>query len=102
MTTISNYYTRLLTFVHEYTVEHGQAPTLKEMSTGCDISTPSLAEYRIAILTAQGYLVEAGRSPRGYRTARFLKLTDAGLNLIGIEPKRCEHCGSLYFQRQKQ
>lgn len=85
---------RVLRFVHEYTLQHKQSPTIREVGEGCDISSMSVVNYYVDELMKFGCLEQPERSLDGYAKSRFLRLTEIGLNNIGLETVVCPQCGS--------
>jgi hypothetical protein len=85
---------RVLRFVHEYTLQHKQSPTIREVGAGCDISSTSVVNYYIDELMKFGCLEEPERSLDGYAKSRFLRLTETGLNNIGLKTVKCQARGS--------
>lgn len=85
---------RVLRFIHEYTLQHKQPPTIREVCEGCGIPSTSTTNYYIDELMKFGCLEQPKRSVDGYAKSRFLRLTETGLNNIGFETVICPTCGS--------
>ena len=83
---------RVLRFIHEYTIQHEYPPTIREVGVGCDIPSTSTVNYYIEELMEFGCLKEPERSVDGYAKSRFLRLTEIGLNNIGLETVICPAC----------
>lgn len=88
---------RVLRFVHEYTLKHNQSPTIREACEGCNVPSTSTMNYYIDELMKFGCLEEPERSLDGYAKARFLRLTEIGLNNVGLETVVCQACGSSHI-----
>jgi len=84
---------RVLRYIHEYTHMHKQAPTIREVCDGCDIPSTSTMNYYIEGLMEFGCLEQPELSREGNAKSRFLRLTETGLNNIGLEYVVCQTCG---------
>lgn len=74
MKTITPRQQQILTFVRDYSAEYGRAPSIREICTGCSISSTSVASYHLRRLEAAGRLERAGVVSRGLRVvgARYV------------------------------
>lgn len=83
---------RVLRFVHEYTIQHKQSPTIREACEGCGVPSTSTMNYYVDELIKFGCLEEPERMLDGHAKSRFLRLTEIGLNNIGLETAVCQSC----------
>jgi SOS-response transcriptional repressor LexA len=88
---------RVLRFIHGYKTENKYPPTIREVGEGCGISSTSVVNYYVTKLIELGCLEKPQLSLNGHKKARFLQLTETGLNNIGFETAVCKECGSLYI-----
>jgi repressor LexA len=56
---------RILSFIRRYMVEKPYPPTIRDIVTGCDISSTSVADYNLAILEKEGFIRRHGEVSRG-------------------------------------
>ncbi len=66
----------ILRFIHQHTLEHGFAPSIREISLATAITSTSVVNYNLERLITWGYLVKS----RG--KSRALGLTERGLALF--------------------
>lgn len=66
----------ILRFIHQHTLEHGFAPSIREISLATGITSTSVVTYNLERLIAWGYLVKS----RG--KSRALGLTERGSALF--------------------
>lgn len=66
----------ILRFIHQHTLEHGFAPSIREISLATGIPSTSVVNYNLERLIAWGYLVKS----RG--KSRALGLTERGSALF--------------------
>ena len=62
----------ILRFIHQHTLEHGFAPSIREISLATGITSTSVVNYNLERLITRGYLVKS----RG--KSRTLGLTERG------------------------
>lgn len=55
----------VLAFVRDYTVRHSCPPTLREIASGCGLSSTSVALYTVRLLVNRGYLTRIPGAARG-------------------------------------
>ena len=67
----------ILRFIHQHTLEHGFAPSIREISLATGITSTSVVNYNLERLITWGYLVKS----RG--KSRALGLTERGLMFLG-------------------
>ncbi len=67
---------QILRFIHQHTLEHGFAPSIREISLATGIPSTSVVNYNLERLIAWGYLVKS----RG--KSRALGLTERGSALF--------------------
>src|SRR4030042_688695 len=56
---------RILTFVSEFIVERGYPPTVRDIQSGCNISSTSVVDYNLNILVQFGHLRRDAEISRG-------------------------------------
>jgi len=56
---------RILSFVSEFIAERGYPPTVRDIQSGCDISSTSVVDYNLNILVQQGHLRRDAEVSRG-------------------------------------
>ena len=56
---------RILTFVSEFIAERGYPPTVRDIQSGCNISSTSVVDYNLNILVQQGHLRRDAQVSRG-------------------------------------
>lgn len=66
----------ILRFIHQHTLEHGFAPSIREISVETGITSTSVVNYNLERLITWGYLVKS----RG--KSRALGLTEQGSTLV--------------------
>jgi len=66
----------ILRFIHQHTLEHGFAPSIREISIETGITSTSVVNYNLERLVTWGYLVKS----RG--KSRTLGLTERGSALF--------------------
>lgn len=79
---------RILEFIDTFTEEKGYSPSIRDIVTGCDISSTSVVDYNLRILERQHHLrrdpevsrgiVRLGKVPRGKVTVPVLGQIAAG------------------------
>src|SRR5438477_4380542 len=47
---------RILTFVEDFLDEHDYPPSIRDIQTGCDISSTSVVDYNLKRLEEKGYI----------------------------------------------
>lgn len=67
---------QILRFIHQHTLEHGFAPSIREISLATGITSTSVVNYNLERLIAWGYLMKS----RG--KSRALGLTERGSALF--------------------
>ena len=56
---------RILQFIHDFLDEHQYPPTVRDIQTGCEISSTSVVDYNLRILQRGGYLHREADVSRG-------------------------------------
>jgi repressor LexA len=56
---------RILSFIRRYLAEKPYPPTIRDIVSGCEISSTSVADYNLAILEKEGYIRRHGEVSRG-------------------------------------
>lgn len=57
----------ILTYIEEFEAEHGYPPTVRDIQTGCKISSTSVVAYNLDVLRKEGYLSRAEGVSRGLK-----------------------------------
>ncbi len=55
----------MLAFIERYQAEHRRPPTVREIGEACSISSTSVVDYNLGVLTERGYLVRDRGTTRG-------------------------------------
>ncbi len=77
--TISARQERILEFIRDFLNDHHYPPTVRDIQTGCEVSSTSVVDYNLKILHREGYLRrEAGVS-------RGIELTDGWRGASGSQ-----------------
>lgn len=56
---------RILAFIDSFMVDHGFPPTVRDIQTGCDLSSTSVVDYNLRILERGNYLKRSREVSRG-------------------------------------
>jgi repressor LexA len=56
---------RIIDFVHRFLVDRGYPPTIRDIQSGCGISSTSVVDYHLNILEKEGYLRRHHEVSRG-------------------------------------
>jgi repressor LexA len=56
---------RILTFVNEFIAERGYPPTIRDIQSGCNVSSTSVVDYNLNILAQRGHLRRDAEVSRG-------------------------------------
>lgn len=81
----------ILRFIHQHTLEHGFAPSIREISLATGITSTSVVNYNLERLITWGYLVKS----RG--KSRALGLTERGSALFEPnQPVKIKHVGETF------
>lgn len=62
---------QILTFIREFIAEHHYSPTVRDITTGVGLESPSTVQHHLGELERAGYIQRAG-----YGRARALRLVD--------------------------
>jgi repressor LexA len=82
---------KMLDFIRQYTIEHGFAPSVREIGKAIGISSTRAVQYHIDILVRDGLLERRGRHARTLRTAHqpdalpLIGRIAAGSPLLAVE-----------------
>jgi len=76
--TLSERQQHILTFIHDYLVEHNYPPTIREIGKAVKISSTSVVKYNLERLQEKGYIERSGEVSRGLRLTRGPSLVSAG------------------------
>src|SRR3990172_6892742 len=81
----------ILRFIHQHTLEHGFAPSIREISMATGITSTSVVNYNLERLITWGYLVKS----RG--KSRALGLTERGSALFEpAQPVKIKRVGETF------
>ena len=72
---------QILDFIHEFIQENGIPPTVRDIQRACDISSTSVVDYNLRLLSRDGYL---NRRPE---VARGIELIDESGQPVSTVPK---------------
>jgi SOS-response transcriptional repressor LexA len=82
----------ILRFIHQHTLEHGFAPSIREISLATGITSTSVVNYNLERLITWGYLVKS----RG--KSRALGLTERGSALFeSNQPVKIKQVGETFI-----
>ena len=62
---ISKRQARILDFIRDFTTHNPYPPTVREIAMGCNLSSPSVADYNLLCLEEKGYLTRVPAIARG-------------------------------------
>ncbi len=65
MKALSSKQQRIIEFIHQFLVENGYPPTVREIVSGCGISSTSVVNYNLNILEQAGYIRRHSEISRG-------------------------------------
>ncbi len=82
---------RILNFLRSYMREHGYPPSVRDVVTGCDLSSTSVADYNLRILERQGHI------KRDSERARTIVLTEPieEIPVRAVEPQAVPLLGAI-------
>ena len=80
---------RILEFIRDFLIEHHYPPTVRDIQTGCEVSSTSVVDYNLKILHREGYLKRYAGVSRG------IELTDGWSGAPGPEILRVPVLGSI-------
>ncbi|HLF04996.1 MAG TPA: transcriptional repressor LexA [Dehalococcoidia bacterium] len=72
---------RILDFIHQFIQENGIPPTVRDIQRACDISSTSVVDYNLRLLSRDGYL------NRRADVARGIELLDQGGQPVSTAPR---------------
>jgi repressor LexA len=70
MPRVSDTRSRILSFIRRFLDRRGYAPTVRDIARGCNISTPSVVQYHLNMLEAQGFI---RRDPEVFRSIQLVE-----------------------------
>jgi len=70
MPRVSDTRSRILNFIRRFLDRRGYAPTVRDIARGCNISTPSVVQYHLNMLEAQGFI---RRDPEVFRSIQLVE-----------------------------
>jgi repressor LexA len=65
MKQLSDKQSRIINFLHRFFHEQGYPPTIRDIQSGCQISSTSVVEYNLRILEREGHIRRAREISRG-------------------------------------
>ena len=65
MKALSSKQQRIIEFIHQFLVDNGYPPTVREIVSGCGISSTSVVNYNLNILEQEGYIRRHSEVSRG-------------------------------------
>lgn len=74
MKALSSRQRKIIEFIHQFLVDNGYPPTVREIASGCGISSTSVVNYNLNILEQAGYI---RRHPEVSRGIELLTLSPA-------------------------
>jgi len=83
--TLSAKQKRILEFIHSFVEDKTYPPTIRDIVTGCGISSTSVADYNLEILEREGYIKRHREVSRGIELldGSWLKYKTATVPIIG-------------------
>ena len=88
-TTLSERQERILAYIRDFMDDHQYPPTVRDIQTGCDVSSTSVVDYNLKKLQQMGYL------KRQREVSRGLELVGEGLRGSKREVVRIPIMGSI-------
>jgi len=55
----------VIDFIHRFLVDRGYPPTIRDIQSGCDISSTSVVDYHLKVLEKEGYIRRHAEVSRG-------------------------------------
>ncbi|MEE9400273.1 MAG: transcriptional repressor LexA [Dehalococcoidales bacterium] len=65
MRTLSSKQQRIIDFIHRFAADRGYPPTIRDIQSGCGISSTSVVDYHLNILEKEGYIRRHPEVSRG-------------------------------------
>jgi len=88
-TTLSERQKRIVAFIRDFVDDHQYPPTVRDIQTGCDVSSTSVVDYNLKKLQQMGYL------KRRREVSRGIELVGEGLRGSKREVVRVPIMGSI-------
>ena len=75
----------IIDFIHRFLVDNGYPPTVRDIQSGCGISSTSVVDYHLRILESEGYIRRHPEVSRGIEllTRSFTSLSQVQVPVIG-------------------
>ncbi len=75
----------IIDFIHRFLVDNGYPPTVRDIQSGCGISSTSVVDYHLRILEREGYIRRHSEVSRGIEllTRSFTSLSQVQVPIIG-------------------
>jgi len=85
MKQLSDKQSRMMNFLHRFFHERGYPPTIRDIQSGCQISSTSVVDYNLRILEREGYIRRDREVSRGIElgTLRVLRVPIIGYIAAG-------------------
>ena len=85
MKQLSDKQSRMMNFLHSFFHERGYPPTIRDIQSGCQISSTSVVDYNLRILEREGYIRRDREVSRGIEleTLRVLRVPIIGYIAAG-------------------
>ncbi len=74
----------MLRFMHNYMLERGFPPSIREIGEECDIGSTSVVNYNLNKLVDAGYIVRSGKVSRGLRIVAAIPGVAQAPRVIGL------------------
>jgi len=81
MVRVSNTRLRILNFIRKFLDERGYAPTVRDITRGCNISTPSVVQHHLNTLEKQGHIL---RDPEIFRSIQLVERKREGISRVPL------------------
>jgi repressor LexA len=81
MKKLSDKQRRIIRFIDRFLADRGYPPSIRDIQTGCRISSTSVVDYNLNILEGRGYISRHAEVSRGIR---LLNRTPAGESLVAV------------------
>ncbi len=83
---------RILTFLRHYVQEHGYPPSVRDVVSGCKLSSTSVADYNLRILERQGHIT---RDSERARTIVLTQPVSPPAPVLEVEPLQIPLLGAI-------
>jgi repressor LexA len=83
MKTLSDKQRRVIEFVNHFLESRGYPPTVRDIQSGCGISSTSVVDYNLNVLEREGYLRRHAEISRGIELLHRVPASEATVPVIG-------------------